>query len=96
MYLRRLEQRYMGKQMEIEEINQTQQLPWLVNNKLFCYEGDKHTGNESEKKQHFLQQKGKHGSSKEAYMDGSKSTGRKVGYAAVFTDTTRRSLHSHS
>ena len=28
-------------------------------------------------------------SSKEAYTDGSKRTGRKVGYAAVFTDSTR-------
>ena len=27
---------------------------------------------------------------KKANTDGSKSTGRKVGYAAVFTDTTRR------
>ena len=26
----------------------------------------------------------------EAYIDGSKSTGRKVNYAAVFTDTIRR------
>ena len=49
----------------------------------------------SERKQHFLQHKRKHGSSKEAYMDGSKSAGRKVGYAAVFTDTTKRSLYSH-
>ena len=32
---------------------------------------------------------------KEAYTDGSKSTARKVGYAAVFTNSTRRSLHSH-
>ena len=29
-------------------------------------------------------------------MDGSKCTGRKVGYAALIIDTTRRSLHSHS
>ena len=28
--------------------------------------------------------------SKEAYPDGSKNTGRKVGYAAVFTDSMRR------
>ena len=48
------------------------------------------TGNESEKKQHFLQHKEKHSSSKEAHMDRSKSTGRKVGYAAVFTYTTRK------
>ena len=64
--------------------------PWLVNNILFGYEGDKHTENESERKQHFLQHKKKHSSTKEAYTDGSKSTGKKVGYAAIFTDTTRR------
>ena len=46
----------------------------------------------SEKRQHFLQHKEKHISSKEAYTDGSKSTGRKVGYTAVFTDTTRRGV----
>ena len=62
----------------------------MKNNLLFCYEGDKHTGNESKRKQHFIKHKGKHGSSKEAYIDGSKSTGRKVGYAAVLTDTTRK------
>ena len=45
--LRRLEQRYMGE-------------PVLINNILFCYEGDKHIGNESERKQHFLQQKKTH------------------------------------
>ena len=59
VYLRRLEQSYMGEQMDIEEMNQTQQPPWLVNNILFCYEGDKYTGNESKKNQHFLQQKKK-------------------------------------
>ena len=45
----------------------------------------KNTGNESERKQHFLQQKEKYGSSKKAYTDESKSTGRKV-----FADITRR------
>ena len=35
--------------MEVEEIKQTQQPQWLVNTILFCYEGDKHTGNESKK-----------------------------------------------
>ena len=50
VYLRRLEKRYMGEQMEIEEKNQTQQPPWLVNNISFCYEGEKHTRNESERK----------------------------------------------
>ena len=32
----------------------------------------------------------KQGSSKEAYTNGSKSTRRKKGYTALFTDTTRR------
>ena len=45
------------------------------------------------RKQHFLQHKGKSFSSKEAYMDGSKSTGRKVVYAVVYTDTTKRERH---
>ena len=74
-------------------MNQTQQPSWLVNNILFCYVGDKHTGSESERKQHYLQNKRKYGSNKEAYTDGSKCTGRKVGYTAVFTDTTRREAH---
>ena len=65
----------MGEQ--IEKMNQTQQPPWLVDNILFCYEGDKHTRNESKRKQHFLKHKGKHGSSKEAYTDGLRSTGRR-------------------
>ena len=62
----------------------------MVNSILFCYEGEKHTGNESERKQHFLQHKGKHGSSTEACTDESKSTGSKVGYAAVFIYSTSR------
>ena len=83
-------------------MNQRQQPPWLVNNILFYYEGDKHTRNVSVKNQHLLQHKKKHSSSKEAYTEGSKSTGRKVGYAAVFTNNTRRgalpeeaSIHSN-
>ena len=64
VYLRRLEQRYMGEKMEIEEISQTPLRLWLVNNILFCYKGEKHTRNESERKQHFLQHKGKHNCSK--------------------------------
>ena len=71
-------------------MNQTQPPLWLVNNILFCYEGDKNTRNESESNQHFLQYKGKYGSSKEDYTARSKSTGMKIGYAAVFTDTTKR------
>ena len=53
-----------------------------------------HTGNDWNKKQHFLQNKGNH--SNDAYKDWSKSTGRKVGFAAVFTDIARRSLHPHN
>ena len=51
VYVRITKQRYVEKQMEIEEMNQTQHPPWLVNSILFCYEGDKNTGNESERKQ---------------------------------------------
>ena len=50
----------------------------------------KHTGNDSRRKQHFLHHKGKHNNKKETYSDGSKSTRRKVGFAAVFADITRR------
>ena len=38
VYQRRLEQCYMEEQKEIEEMNRTQQSPWLVNNILFCYD----------------------------------------------------------
>ena len=61
----------------------------MVNIILFCYEGETHIGNGNERKQHFLQHKGNHSNNKEAYMDGSKSTRRKVGFAAVFMDITR-------
>ena len=57
VYLRRLEQRYMEEQKEIEEMNQTQQPPWLVNNILFCYEEETHTLNDSQRKQHFYNTK---------------------------------------
>ena len=46
VHLGRLEQRYMVEKKEIEEINQTQPPLWLVNNILFCYKGDEHTGND--------------------------------------------------
>ena len=80
----------MEKQKEIEMLNQTQQRSWMGNNISFYYEGEKCSGNDNERKQHFLQHKEKHKSNKEAFTDGSKSIGRKVGFAAVFTDTTRR------
>ena len=59
----------MEEQKEIEEINQTQQPLCLVNNILFCYEGETHTGNGNENKQHFLQHKNNHSNNKEAYTD---------------------------
>ena len=90
VYLRRLEQRYMEDQKEIEEMNQIQQPTWLVNI-LFCYEGETHTGNDNKRKQH-LQHKGKHSNNKEVYTDGSKSTARKVDFAAVFADIRRRGV----
>ena len=45
-----------------------------------------HTGNDSERKQNFLQHKENHSNN----TDGSKSTGRKVGFAAVYADIIRR------
>ena len=47
-----------------------------------------------EKKQHFLQYKGKHSNNKEAYTDRSKSIGRKVDFAVVFADISRSSIHT--
>ena len=50
-----------------------------------------------ERKQNFLQPKEKHSNNKEAYTDGLKNTCRKVGFAAIFTDITRRrSLYLYS
>ena len=73
-------------------MNWTQQPPILVNIIIFCYDSEIHTGNDSERKQHFLKHKGNHNNFKEAYIDGSKSTGRKVSFAAVFANTTRRGI----
>ena len=68
----------MGEQKEIEEMNLTQQPPWLVNNIIFCYDAEKYTRNDNERKQRFLQHKGNYSNNNEAYTDGTKSTGRKV------------------
>ena len=38
-----------------EEMNQIQQPPWLIKNIQFCYEEETQTENDSERKQHFLQ-----------------------------------------
>ena len=45
---------------------------------------------DKERKYHFLQHIEKHSNNKEAYTDGSNSTRRKVGFAAVFADITKR------
>ena len=57
MYPRRLEQRYMDDQKEIEADEPDTTTPWLVNNILFCYEGETHIESDSERRRHFLQQK---------------------------------------
>ena len=56
VHLRKLERRYIEEQKEKEEMNQPQ-FSWLVNNILFCYEGEIHTGNDNERKHHFLNTK---------------------------------------
>ena len=43
----------------------------------------------NDKKNHFLQLKENDRNIKEAYKDGSKSIGKKVGFATVFTDITK-------
>ena len=63
--------------------------PWLVNNIIFCYDAEKYTRNDNERKQRFLQHKGNYSNNNEAYTDGTKSTGRKVGFAAVFENIAR-------
>ena len=55
-------------------MNQTQQPQLFVNNILLCYERETHIGSDSET----------------VYTDGSKNTGRKVGFVAVFAHITRR------
>ena len=89
--LRKLEQRYMKEQREVEEDHQAQQHPWLLNDISFCYDRELPANNDNKKK-HFLQHKEKHKNIKEAYTDGLKSIGKMVSFAAVFTDITRRGL----
>ena len=86
VYLKRLEQRYMKEQNEIDEMYQIQQSSLLVNNILFCDEWETCTENDSERKQYFL----KHSNNKETYTGGSKRTERKIGFAAVFVGIIRR------
>ena len=87
---RKLKQKSIKEQREVKENHPAQRL-WLLNNKHFCYGGESPINNDNEIKQHFLQHK-KHKNTKEAYTDRSKSTGRKVGFATVFTDFTRRGI----
>ena len=90
LYPRRQKQRYT------EEMNQAQQPPWLAKNIIFCYDAEKHTKNDSKRKKHFLQHKGNHSNFKKANTYRSKSTGKKVGFAAVFADFAKGSIHPHS
>ena len=55
---------------------------------LFCYDGETSTGNDSQRKHHFLQHKEKQ-NNKVTYTDGSKYIGRKVCISVVFADITR-------
>ena len=48
--------------------------------------------NDSEKKQRFLQHKGNRSNNKETYTDRSKSTGRKVGFAAVEMTAIKKAM----
>ena len=49
-------------------------------------------GNDSEKRQHFLQHKEKHKNNMEGYTDESKSKESKIGFSAVFTE--KASIHT--
>ena len=75
--------------MKFGEIHLTQQPPLLINNIHFCYDGDSSVNDDNEREQ-FLQHEEKHENTKEAYTDRSQSIGKKLGFAAVFTNITRR------
>ena len=66
VHLRKLEQRYMKEQSEVEEDYLTKQATWLLNNTYICYDGESSTNIDNDKKQHFLQHKKKHKNTKEA------------------------------
>ena len=86
VYIRRLEQRCMEERKELEDTTTL-----MVGKKhiiLLCRRNIH--GNDSKRKQHFLQHKGNHSNNKEAYTDGSKSTRGKKGFAAVFVEFIRR------
>ena len=89
VYLKRLE-KYIWKNKKDRRDEPDAATSMVGNNILFCYEEEKHARHDLERKQHFLQHKGKHSNNKQVYTDGSKRTGRKVGFAAVFTDITRK------
>ena len=67
----------------------TQHPPWLLNNITYCYKAE-HAPYNVGKKQHFLQYKDNHQNGKKVYTDGSKNIHKKVRFAAVFTNITRR------
>ena len=81
VYLRRLEQKYMEEQNEIEEMNQTQLFPWLINNIYFVME-EKWKQEKTIQRITWKKQRSLHGWVKEHR--------KKIGSAAVFTDIIRR------
>ena len=86
----------MKEQIEVLENHLAQEPPWLISNAHFWYDRDLPTNNDNEKNQPFLEHKEKHKNNKETYTDKSNIMERKVHFAVVFRDITRRSLHSHS
>ena len=73
-----------------EENHLAQHSPNLVNNIAFCYVRKPPTDIVLEKKQHFIENMEKHTNNDKVYTNGSKSKEKKVGFAAVFQDITKR------
>ena len=80
----------MKKQREKEKNHLAQQFKRILSNTCFCYDRKSPINNDNEKKLHFLQHKEKYKDTKETYTDRLKSKRKKVDFAAVFTDITRR------
>ena len=88
MYLRRLEQGiWKEKRERMDEANTTR--PLLVNN-IYSVMKEKNTQGITERESSISYNTKKHNNNKEPYMDRSKSTERKVSFAAVFRDITSR------
>ena len=65
-------------------------MEWLLFADNFCYDRESPANND-EKRQHFLQHKEKHKNTREAYRQ---EKGKRVCFAAVFTDITRKGVLS--